>query len=725
MLQIAQSSNGLGGLGDAQRPSPGPSVVNLAELVAILGRRRSLILRTMLAALIVVFAYWMLVKPTFVSSARLLIDPRGLQVVDRDLTPRGQGGEINLAVVESQMRVLTSDNVLMRVVQKLDLRNDPEFSANRGISGWIKSRMPEFLRRPMTEAEGLVLVLAEFRKSIKADRLQNSFIVDLSVTTEDRDKSARIANEIASVYTDTEITNREQLAMRTSDSLAGRLSELKTKVRAAEEAVERYKRQNNIVMTGGATGGLAGTATSPGVNTGGSLFSDQELAQLNQQLAQVRTQAAQAQARAEQIERVLRAGGSPDSIAEAVQSPTISQLRVRLSVAQQQVASLSADLMPGHPSMVAARARVADVNNEIRAELGRIARAARADLERARASERELSSSLDRSKLQRGQTDQARVQLRELEREADASRMIYEAFLVRARELGEQKSVDPTNARVISPAVAPTDPKGLRFALLLPLSLIFGLGLGSVLALARENLDPVIRTARHVEQATRLPVLTVVPSFKVTKGRNSLVAFVANEPTSTAAAAMRRLRAALGGSAVAGGPRTVLVTAIGEQDGKSTVALNMALAAAQGGESVLLIDADPVRHVVTSQRVGGEQTGFFEVVQDRARLDEAIVPDPSGLISLLPVGKGGAPRMRLSEPAVRRLLAEKCRNFDLVVVDGGIVGTDHLTSVIAAAVDDIVKVARADATRKEELAGAVAKLGVLQAKVRGIALMDF
>ena len=188
---------------------------------------------------------------------------------------------------------------------------------------------------------------------------------------------------------------------------------------------------------------------------------------------------------------------------------------------------------------------------------------------------------------------------------------------------------------------------------------------------------------------------------------------------------MRRLRAALGGSAVAGGPRTVLVTAIGEQDGKSTVALNMALAAAQGGESVLLIDADPVRHVVTSQRVGGEQTGFFEVVQDRARLDEAIVPDPSGLISLLPVGKGGAPRMRLSEPAVRRLLAEKCRNFDLVVVDGGIVGTDHLTSVIAAAVDDIVKVARADATRKEELAGAVAKLGVLQAKVRGIALMDF
>ncbi len=723
MQRIATAGAGLATNGDPVRNAEGRPIVNLAELPGILWRRHRWIYGTALPAIAAAFAYGMLAPPTYVAGARLLIDPRGLQIVEREIAPRGPSSEINLAVVESQMRVLSSDNVYKRVIENLKLLDDPEFTGKRGIIALIKDRLPRFKER--TENEPMVEVLSAFRKAVKAERLQNSFIVDIYVSSEGREKSARIANEIAAVYTSSETSNREGQTVRASDSLASRLTELKNKLRMAEEVVERYKRQNSIVVTGATTGSIA-IGTAGGGTTGGnsgSLFSDQELAQLNQQLAQVRTLATQAQARAEQIERVLRSGASPDSIAEAIQSQTIAQLRVRHSIAQQQAASLAVDLLPGHPSMVAARARVTDATTQIRGELDRIARAARADLERARASERELTAGLERAKRQRGTTDQARVQLRELERDADANRAIYESFLVRARELGEQKSVDTTNARVISPALTPAEPKGLRLSMLLPLALFAGLGLGCILALSCEQLDPVVRTASHIEKAVGLPVIAEIPHVRGRRLRSDLPDLVTGPASTPTGDAMRRLRASLGSTGQSGGPRLVLVTGIDGAGTKSLVAFNLALAAGAGGESVLLIDGDTVRHHLSSAHMNVAQAGLADVMHDKTRLEDAMVSDDTGLIRMLAAIRPGQSNGRTTEPAIRRLLEEKCENFDLVVVDGGLIGQDNVTNIFATIVDDIVPVAGSGATRKAEIASALAKLGPLAGKVRGIALV--
>jgi polysaccharide biosynthesis transport protein len=719
MQQIAPFRTGFSDAGDAAQIARSPSVINLAELPGILWRRRRMIVAAAALTLTMALLFSLLSSPSYIASVRLLIDPRGLQVIDRELTPRAPASEINLAVVESQMRVLSSDGVFRSVIENLKLRDDTEFTGKSGIRAQVRSLIPLLAKKEAADPSNEVLT--ELRKVIKAERLQNSFIVDVFVTTQDAEKSARIANEIAAVYTSSETSNRESLAMRTSDSLTGRLTELKNKVRAAEEAVERYKRQNNIVITGGTTGSSTGSSTING--TAGALFSDQELAQLNQQLSQVRTLAAQSAARADQIERVLRSGASPDSIAEAVQSPTIAQLRVRLSMAQQQFAALAVDLLPSHPSMVAARARVADAASQIRSELDRIARAARADLERARASERELSASLDRAKRERSITDQARVQLRELEREADASRTIYESFLVRAREIGEQKSVDPTNARVISPAIAPNDPKGLRTSLLLPLALFAGLALGTLLALAREHLDPIVRTGRQIENAVRLPVLAELPIVSSRTAHHGLEDLFTGGPNGPAARSMRQLRASLPSAGALGGPRRVLVTAVGDQTGKSTLALNLALAAAANGEHVLLVDGDLIDRQLTSSRMPHAKLSLADVLDDRAKLEDAVLLDPSGLVLMLASTSRGKEPSRVSEPAIHRLLREKCQNFDLVVIDGGRIGQDNLSNIYSSAVDDIVPVARCNSTRKEEITAAISRLGANAEKVRGIAMI--
>ena len=706
MLQNALTHPGTRSAGATREYDRGVVTLNLTQLPAILYRRRRVVIDTAIVAVLLALAYGFLATPKYVASTRLLIDPRELQVVgDKGLTPRAGSGEPSLAVVESQMRVLTSDNVLTRVIQKLDLLKDSEFAERVGPVAWMRNQLFALLGFEPDPRDPMPLALVEFRKMLRSDRLQNSFIVDLSVTTEDKQKSARIANEIATAYLDLEFNSREALATRTSDSLAGRLSELKERVRIAEDRVERYKQQHNIVVTGD------------------TLFSDQELAQINQQLAQVRTQAAQAQARAAQIERVLRSGLSPDSIAEAVQSQTIAQLRVRLSAVQQQAAGLEAELKPSHPVLIAARARVTDVSNQIRGELDRIARAARADLERARASESDLAATLDRTKQQRATTDQARVELRELEREAEAGRAVYESFLVRAREVGEQKNVDPTNARVVSPAVIPTEPRGPKLSLLLPLAAMLGLGLGGMLAVAKEGLDPSVLNARQVAALTGLDTLAHLPNVK-SRVHEVLPAYVVEHPTSAAAAGARSLWATLAIGDRARTPHTVLVTAPGDQQGKTRVSLNLALAAAEAGERVLLIDGDPARRHLTMLRIGAHAGDLAAVLADKKRLEEAIVLDPTRQVSILPASPVDDRPLRPGTAAIERLLIDRCREFDVVIIDGGLVGTDHLTSAFASVVDDIVVVARAGVTRKDDLAPAIAKLGRCRDKVRGVALVE-
>src|SRR5213076_783002 len=129
--------------------------------------------------------------------------------------------------------------------------------------------------------------------------------------------------------------------------------------------------------------------------------------------------------------------------------------------------------------------------------------------ERAQANERALEANLETLKQSAISTNQASVQLRELEREVEASRSVYQSFLVRARETGEQQSIDSTNARVISKATPPRDKSWPPRGLLLAIALFVGLGVGTGAGLMREYFDESVHTRQQLEDLTALPVLAV------------------------------------------------------------------------------------------------------------------------------------------------------------------------------------------------------------------------
>jgi polysaccharide biosynthesis transport protein len=446
-----------------------------------LWRRKSLIALTVAMALLLSLGADLVMTPRYRAVSQILIGPVDLRVVEKTVMPPAQTADANVIQVESETRILTSDRVLLRVVDNEKLTSDPEFGTG-APSLMSRLRVSLGFGSQAKTGDAELAALRQLQRSVSAKRGERTYVVDVIVETADRDKSARIANAIAQAYLDEQTAARAEASRRATDSLSARLSELRERVRNAEEQVELYKREHNII---GPTG---------------RLVDEQQLTELNNQLTTAKARTAEAKARYEQIIRLQRSGADSGSTSEAVQSNTIGRLREQYATIARQEANLAAELGPRHPWVIDARAQVRNAQQHITEELSRVAEANRNDYERALANENSLANSFDVLKRKAMDTSLAFVRLRELEREAEASRAVYESFLGRAREMREQERLDTTNVRILSDAQPPQDrswpPRRLIILLAgLMLGILGGTGLAYLLELMREHSPPAAQDA--------------------------------------------------------------------------------------------------------------------------------------------------------------------------------------------------------------------------------------
>src|SRR6202008_2820873 len=161
-----------------------------------------------------------------------------------------------------------------------------------------------------------------------------------------------------------------------------------------------------------------------------------------------------------------------------------------------------------HPSIADINAQARDLQQQGGREGGRLAPGARGGYERAQATRQALLARLDGLKQDAVTTNQALVRLRELEREVEASRAIYQAYLTRSRETSEQERVNTTNVRVLSEANVPNKRAfPPRTLIVLALALMFGAAGGAGLGFARDRTDDRIHTRRDLEAACGFPIL--------------------------------------------------------------------------------------------------------------------------------------------------------------------------------------------------------------------------
>ncbi|TKD48291.1 MAG: succinoglycan biosynthesis protein exop [Mesorhizobium sp.] len=398
------------------------------------------------------------------ATAELIVDPRDLKLTDRDLTQSVVASDATLAIVENQVRVLTSGTVLNKVVDKLNLVSDPEFNGQAsdglGVMTLIRSILSRNDGPGVGEGRRRALAVANLAESLSVERGGKTFVISVSATTQNGEKSALIANTMTDVFLQTFGQIQSDTAGRATNELTGRLDELRKGVEAAERKVEDFRAAHDLV------------------DAQGHLISDDEMLKLNQQLAIARARTLELNARAASARSIDVNSVLSGTLPEEINSNTMSELRSQYATLKQEADRAAIRFGPRHPELQALNAQLAGSRERIAGELRRIASSLQVDLRRAVQLEQDLASRLAQLKVRSGDVNSDLVTLRELEREAAAKRSVYEQYLLRAKETGEQKDINTANINVISRAFAPLEPNGPSRAVTVLAGLLAGLASG-------------------------------------------------------------------------------------------------------------------------------------------------------------------------------------------------------------------------------------------------------
>ena len=689
------------GTADVGVDFPSAGGIDFQGILAILWRGKATILLTTIAALAIVLLFVVVVPHRYTAVTQILIDPTDFHAVGNDLTPTNQANDATVLQVESQVRVLTSDSVLRRVVNAEGLDRDPEFSGQSADDG----------------ADRSTAAVNTLKRSVQVKRAERTYVVDVSVTSREPAKAARIANAIAQAYLEEQTDVRSDAARQVSQSLSARLSELKDRLRQAEDRVETFKASNNIL------------------GSSGQLVNEQQLTELNNQLGLARARTAAAKARLDQVQQVQLKKDEIGAFPEAVQSQTITALRSQYAEIMRREAEQMTSLGARHPAVIEIQAEADRLRRMIEDEVHRIALSARSEYESARANDEALAANLEKLKSNAITTNEAMVTLRELERDVQANRAVYESFLVRARETGEQERLDTKNIRVISRAAVPTRRSFPPSNLLLAVSaLLLGVAAGTGIVIVRETYDIAPPRAGRTGAArgklanairefwpaagfsSSISVLAVLPNVDVSFGLSA-----AENPKSRFAMELRKVLDAMRAKHRTRGNPSILVVASDDEDDTVTVALTLAAVAA-ATQRVLLIDADLECRTLSAIDADQNEAGLVDVAVGRRDLSEVIVHDRETNINLVPFVSPSSRRGgRISEGAVKEVFNETKR-FGVVIVAAIDLGRNPSTSFFADQVDHIVLVARTDDLNTGAVEQFMSRLGPNARKVRGAVL---
>ena len=710
--------------------------VDLREMTRILRRRRWIIILTTGVFVVLAVAFIAIVTPRYTATSTVLIDQHRSSVADNSSSqpPQPKFGTDD-SIVDSQVLLIQSDAVLRRVVDQLNLTKDAEFGPHPGLLDPIKALFPKRAPTPGQSPEDVAKAqtVEYLQKRLKVTREGTTYVIDIEASSESPTKAAKIANAVADSYFYQEVQSKYDTNKIAASWLNKQLDELKSRVLASDRAVSEFRATNNLTTAQGVT------------------INEQQLADLNNNLIDAHVKTAEARAKFEQVQKVAASHGDPGSIAQALTSDVITRLRTQYAEVAKNLADASSKFGPQHPLVVNAKAQLRETQKLINEEVKRILTSTRQAYDVSKSREDALQNSLDQLKKVSNDSGNAQVRLRELQREADANRTLYESFLARYKETNAQESLDLPDSRVVSKADIPISPSFPKTLLIVALALVLGCGLGSVVAFAADYLDRRVKSLRQAEEVTGLPTLAAMPLIgtrelaqRAARGRKDLgrydpatarillpnmqpplMRYVLDEPTSLFAESVRTVRLAIQRAARHETTKLIMVSSSIDGEGKTTLAVNLALSLAAIGARTILVDGDLRNPEMTRSLCPQAGTGLVDVATGHTSLERAVLLDrPSGL-AILPAPPGRT-TVTASEfvfsDAMGVLLGHLRKHFDYVIVDAPPLVPLVDARGLAEHADRIILALRWDSTPQDVVTQAVETLAPAFDRILGTVL---
>ena len=690
-----------------------PARVRLDEILALIRRRRLLILGVASAFIAATLAVLLLMPPRYVANATVVLEGRKNNVADQSAVLSSL--PTDPASLQNQIGILMSRDLAVRVVNKLKLYTDDEFRPSTGLFGSDLINSPTALERQRNAT------VDTFLNHLSVDVLGLSSSLSIRFSSTDPDKAARITNAIVDAYIAGQISAKVDAANTATGWLNARIRQLAAQVEDAEGAVQRYKIAHNL------SDGPDGTA-----------LVDQQMLAINTQLVQARADLAQKEANFARAKSLLASGHASEA-SQVVASPVIVQLRQQEADLARQEAQLATRYGPRHPKMIEIESQRRDFEAKIDEEVHRITGSLESEVEAAKTQVASLQASLAQAQKESSSDAGVRIELKSLEANAQSTRTMYESFVTRLRETQDQTAMQMPDARVVSRASAPVSPAPPRRALLFAASIPASLLLGFLIALIIERFNaPATAAARRetfdgfrdFDQVAlpkpaigKLPVLAEFPDLsKISSVKMPAADYVIDYPASGFARAIAALERQIATDRWEA-PKVIVVTCGDRGTAHTAIALSLARAASQRGQRVLLIDAagrSPA--ALPLARAKRPRGGLAEVVGGSTQLSNSVARDSRSNVMLLPwLARPAKMRDLLDSLRMRKLIAYLRGSCDLVIIDTPPVSSPETAALVSYA-DAVLLVGALGEKGQTGVERGVAKLETLNAPVVGIAL---
>lgn len=554
-------------------------------------------------------------KPSYKAEGSLLIKTNRTS----SLTGLGQAlGQIEALTVtnnplETQAKIIASVPVIEETIKTLGLKDE----------------------------QGQFMKTQDFTEKLKIENAKGTEVLQISYTDQDPNLAAKVVNQLMEVYIKNNIEANRAEAVSARKFILKELPASELSVRAAESTLRKFKEENKIIA----------------LETEADL-AVRRISDLEQQLAQTQAQFVNVTARSKELQN-QGSIDSPQSVATASlsQVPGIQEVITQLQQAQNQLAVEQTRLQPTHPTIINLEEKIAALNSLLESRTKEVAGSnqqiplenlqigelrqslikdfATTEAERVGLSQQiaTLSSKLSAYKQRVNVLPRLEQIQRQLERKLKASQTTYEALLTRLQEVQLAENQNIGNARIISPALVPDQPTGARKALVIASGGFFGIMLGIIAAFMLDLIDRSVKTVKEARELFQYTLLGVIPLVGGNGKRNSSLPGLDQQipriigrdiPHFPVGDAYQILQANLKFLSSDKKLKAIVVSSCVSKEGKSEVAANLAVAMAQLGHRVLLVDADmrrPMQHHIWGMT---NAVGLSNVIVDQSPIRVAI-----------------------------------------------------------------------------------------------------
>jgi polysaccharide biosynthesis transport protein len=695
------------------------------------------------SAFVTLFAFYL--KDNYQPVARVEIDPPGSEA----LSPREAESsfENNQEYLETQLQILQSDDLAMRVIRALRLDRNPEIVGEQALARYgkeapsvdpvaIKSgnRSPQS-RILMDAAERTPLEIAalrNFNNKLRVAMVRGSRLVEVSYESHDPRLAKQVTNVLVTQFIDQNFKTRYQSTMEASDWLSMQLNDLQREVERSNQAVVDYQRRYGLIEDG---------------EKDGPTF--QLVSEASHQLSGAQADRIQLEAFVQMI-----AAEKTESLPQIHESQIYQTITSRYAEASASLAEAKAIYGEANTNYKKLENQVDELALQRAAEEERIVTRINTSYRAAQERERLMLNSVNRLKAQLGDINEKFVRYQVLKNDAHANSELYNTLLARLKEAGLYAGLKSSNIRVVDPAAVLAKPSGPHRPLIIGVGAVLSGLFALVLAFARESFNNTIRTPDDARDWAGLPSLAIVPLITSQHGagtkkllpqnsgttlgapfgqlqQRTLPMIISTSDYSLEAESLRDLRTSLLSSQTDGQtrhPRVVLVASSAPGEGKSTIAINLALILSKNAKTCIM-DGD-LRSPTIADALGKVPVaGWDDVLAGNRKVEEALIRfDQYPNLSLLPVSKNRTNRAELiASGKIDELIDSLRGSFEFVVIDSPPVISYSDARILAPLTDAIVVVGRWGLTTRRALTRCVQRLQEVGGNVTGLVVnaMDY